>query len=614
VAVAETLICRNIGIPMRDGISLSSDLYVGTQAATPLPVILIRTPYNRAMVAPRFDIRPFIDRGYAVMFQDVRGTGLSEGMLVPLINEADDGADTIAWLVAQPWCNGQVGTTGPSYMGGTQLQLAVRPAPGHETGFIQVPAANMFGQGLVYDDDMMALETAAPWALMMAAGTLDRLPPETAAAIRADMMGQEVPFATLLAGEDLVRFLGSHSPRTLPVARHLPFWQDWLDNRENPSFFDPAETNSRLGNVTRPLLHFAGWYDLFLRNALSAYTGITQHGATPEARDGQRLIVGPWSHVANPDVRQFPGSDVNDAALCAAWMDLQLRGESHPLFDHKVIIYVMGENRWRAETQWPCAGAVRTRFYLHSQGGANGVDGDGTLSTTPADGNEPADRYRADPSEPILSLGGHGFSGAAVDQRPNAQRRDILVYSTVPLPYDVEVTGHVRATLYAASSATDTDWFVKLIDVAPDGQAYNIVNGGARARYRHSRTEPVPLTPGEVVAYEIDLHATSNVFKKGHRIRVEVSSSDFPNADLNPNRFTDLSLATSDDHVVAEQTVFHDAARASFVELPIIPSDRDRQWIDTPFPPGPGEQAYTRYSEAISDRPLREIGLADLIR
>nr|WP_302053992.1 CocE/NonD family hydrolase [Sphingomonas tagetis] len=597
---------------MRDGIVLSSDLYVGDDATEPRPVVLVRTPYNRAMLAPRFDLRPFVDRGYAVMFQDVRGTGQSQGVLTPLMNEADDGADTIAWLVAQSWCNGQVGTTGPSYMGGVQLQLAVRPVPGHETAFIQVPAANMFSIGMVHDGDVLALETAAPWALMMAATTMDRFPPDVIARIRADMTSLEVPSMALLEGDALVAFLRGHSPRTLPVARHVPFWHDWLDNRENPSFFDPAETNSRLSAATRPLMHFAGWYDLFLRNALNSYAGITAHGATPEARAGQRLIVGPWSHVSNPRFRQFPDSDVNDAAASAAWMDLHFRGEANPAFDHRVTLYVMGENRWRAEPDWPRRDAVPTRFYLDSHGNANGVDGDGVLSTDATGADRPADRYRADPADPVISLGGHGVSGGPVDQQPNAARRDILVYTTAPLGEDVEVTGNIRATIHAASSATDTDWFVKLIDVFPDGEAYNIVNGGARARYRVSRTEPVALTPGDVVAYDIDLHATSNVFKKGHRIRLEISSSDFPNADLNPNAFIDLSEATPNDYVVAEQAIFHDAARPSFVELPIIPAAAERHWIDTPFPPGPGDQAYSKYHSEIGNRPLRQIELGAL--
>ncbi|MGE0387437.1 MAG: CocE/NonD family hydrolase [Gammaproteobacteria bacterium] len=612
----ETLVCRDVRIPMRDGVVLSSDLYLGPEPAMrrpqARPVILVRTPYDRTFVAPRFDIRPFVDRGYAVMFQDVRGTGASGGFMDPLMNESSDGADTIAWLIAQPWCNGQVGMTGPSYMGGVQLQLAVRPVTGLRTAFIQVPAANVFGKGMIYDDDVLALETAAPWVLMMAASTLGRFPAEVAAAIRSDMAGQDVPLTALLNGDALHTFLLGHSLRELPIARHVPFWHDWLDNRDNPRFFAPAETDSRLGEVSRPLMHFAGWYDLFLRNTLAAYVGATHRGATPEARSGQRLMIGPWSHVANPAFRQFPDSDVNDAAACAAWMDQHLRGEAHCLFSHPVILYVMGENRWRAEPEWPCRGTVPTRFFLHSKGRANGVAGDGTLSTDAPEPFEPADQYRSDPASPIRSLGGHGVTGGPVDQRPNGHRRDILVYSTEPLRDDVEVTGYVSATVHAASSATDTDWFVKLIDVFPDGRSYNIVSGAARARYRHSRTAPAPLTPGEVVAYQVDLHATSNVFKKGHRIRVEISSSDFPNADLNPNRFMDLSIATAADHVVAEQTVFHDASRPSAIDLPIIPMDRDRQWIETPFPVGPGEQAYTKYDSATSKRPLREIALPEL--
>jgi putative CocE/NonD family hydrolase len=612
----EARICRNIEIPMRDGVVLSSDLYFGCDAkellTAPRPVILMRTPYNRAFVALSTDIRPFLARGFAFLFQDVRGTGASGGALNPLMNEANDGADTIAWLTRQPWCDGRVATTGASYMGAAQLQLVVNPVVGHETAVLQVPAGNIFGSGMIYDGDMLALETAAPWAVMMGASTLTRFPPETAAAIGDDIAAEDVPFLQPLADGDTFGFLKDRSLRSIPVARHVPFWHGWLDNRENPEFFASAEVNSRLGNVVRPLMHLAGWYDLFLRNTLAAYSGISAEGATPEARTGQRLIVGPWSHVGNPKFRQFPGSDVNDAAASAAWIGHCLTGEANGLFDHPVIIYVMGENRWRAEEAWPCRGAVPTRLYLHSNGGANGPDGNGMLSANSPGESEPADTYRTDPSDPIKSLGGHGLSGGPVDQRPNANRRDILVYTTAVLQEDMEVAGHVRATIYAASSATDTDWFVKLIDVFPDGTAYNILNGGARGRYRHSRLDPAPLTPGEVVAYDVDLQATSNVFKKGHRIRVEISSSDFPNYDLNPNCFVDLSSSGPDDYVVAKQSVFHDAARPSSIELPVIPQGRARNWIATPFPAGKGDRAYSRHDTALSELGLIEIDASAL--
>lgn len=608
----EKLVCRAIKIPMRDGTILTADLYLGAQVTGPAPVVLIRTPYQRQFVASRFNLQPFLDRGYALMFQDVRGTGEAEGILDPLMNEAADGTDTIAWLIEQPWCNGQVGTTGASYMGGTQIQLAIRPVPGHVTGFLQVPAGNIFGRGMIYDGNLMALETAAPWSVMMAVSTLDRFPPDVASAIREDLATQNVPFLAPLAEGDAFTFLKAFSPRTIPVARHVPFWHRWLDNRENPDFFDRAEITSRVRGVTRPLMHFSGWYDLFLRNSLEAYTGITAEGATREAREGQRLIIGPWNHIFNAEVRQFPGADVDDAALGAAWMDFHLQGKPHPTFDHPVIIYVMGENRWRAEPEWPCRGTVPTNFYLHSEGGANSVKGNGVLSTSAPLAGAPADHFRSDPADPIRSLGGHSVNGGATDQRPNAHRQDILVYTTEPLEEDVEVTGEVSATVYAASSATDTDWFVRLIDVFPDGIAYNILSGGTRARYRKSRTAPEALTPDEVVAYKIDLSSTSNIFKKGHKIRVEIACSDFPNYDRNPNSFVDLASATISDFVVAEQTIFHDASRPSSITLPIIPAERERSWIDTPFEAEPGEHAYTRYNESIPPPSFREIVVTEL--
>jgi uncharacterized protein len=611
----EIAICRNIEIPMRDGTLLSGDLYCGcdleTLATDPRPVVLMRTPYNRAFVITATDVRPFLARGFLFFLQDVRGTGASGGALDPLMNEAVDGADTVAWLIAQPWCDGTVATTGASYMGAVQLQMLIDPVEGHKAAFLQVPAGNIFGTGMIYDGDMLALETAAPWAIMMAASTATRFPAETAKAIGSDIATENVPFLQPLAESDHFAFFKDRSLRSIPVARHVPFWHGWLDNRDNPDFFAGAEVNSRLGNVAMPLMHWTGWYDLFLRNSLRAYETITASGATPEARAGQRLVIGPWSHVDTPKFRQFPDAAVNDAAAGAAWISHCLRGDPAP-FDHPVTIYVMGENRWRGEQEWPCRDAVATTFYLHSEGSANGAAGDGVLSTDLPGAGETPDQFLADPADAIRSLGGHGVSGGPVDQRANQHRRDILVYTTLPLVEDLEVTGYVRATIHAASSANDTDWFVKLIDVFPDGTAYNIVNSGVRARYRNSRLAPVALTPGEIVAYDVDLQATSNVFKKGHCIRIEISSSDFPNYDLNPNRFVDLSTAGPEDYTVAEQTVFHDAARPSSVTLPVIPRDRERMWIPTPFPAATGDRAYSRHDTPLADLRLNEVASSDL--
>lgn len=590
-------VCRNVKIAMRDGISLSADVYLPAtdgvvDAAAKFPIVLVRTPYSKDNPLGMTGMpRHMTQHGYAVVIQDGRGTYTSEGVLTPMFDESwgerQDGADTVGWLLKQGWCDGRVVTTGGSYMGAVQLLLATMGIEGLKTSVVQVPAVNMFGRGWVYTGDMLDLTSAFAWALLTVGIVAARLDPEAQTGLESDAAETGFPLDTAeMFGRlpDIFQLLRGHSLRDVPIARRLPFWQDWLAHRDQPSFFSNNDVRPRYKNVRTPLLHISGWYDLFHRNCIEAYVEITAQGTTKLARDGQRLIVGPWSHIANPTFRQFPECQVDHVAAMSAWFDLCLRGNSHPTFEPRVILYVMGENRWRAEEAWPIPETAATKFYLHSGGHANAASGDGLLSTAKPAAAESPDLFLSNPANPVPSLGGQSLLGGSMDQRFNDDRTDILVYSTPPLDEDIEVTGPIRATLYATSSTTDTDWYIKLIDVFPDGSSYNLVTGAARARYRKSRTLPEPLKPGDVEVYEIDMWSTSNVFKKGHRIRVAIASSDYPNTDLNPNAFIDLSDATEADYVIADQTVFHDALRPSFIELPIIPRVRVRNWISTPFP------------------------------
>lgn len=616
----DVVVFRNIMVPMRDGARLATDIYLPSRngvvdPTARYPVVLVRTPYGKLEPLPVGVTTYLPKHGYAVVVQDARGTNQSDGVFEPMLNESwgakQDGADTIAWLIRQPWSNGKVGTTGMSYLGGVQLLIATMNVSGFVTGVIQVPAVNQFGKGWVYDGHMFDLGTNAPWVLGMASTVAAKSPPAIREAILADVTAAGGPIG--LPDERALTLLNGRSLRDVPIARHIPFWQEWLDHRDNPAYFANNDVAVRFNKVTTPLLHWTGWYDLFHRNSIDAYEGIRAHGASASAREGQRLIVGPWAHVQCGQCRQFPGSQVDDTVATRAWMDWQMGGMRDPVFDHPVIIYVMGADRWRAEDSWPLAGTVRTKYYLHSNGRANSSGGDGRLSTQKPKSTESADSYMSDPSSPVPSLGGHGLFGGPRDQQMNERRSDLLTYSTPPLSEDVEVTGHVRAMLYASSSATDTDWHIKLIDVFPDGRAYNITNGAVRARYRKSRTAPTALTPSSVEAYDVDLWSTSIVFRKGHRIRVEIASSDYPNTDLNPNRFIDLSKATQNDYVVAHQKIFHDAAHPSSIELPIIPAERPRKWIPTPFPAGPEGRFYPNLEPLPEPQP-KEMPAAELHR
>lgn len=586
---------HNVMVPMRDGVKLATDIYVpSTDGTTPVPgrypVLMMRTPYGKtawAHIPPQIastsgTITPeqAVRNGYVVVFQDVRGAGDSEGVLQPMMNEGPDGQDTVAWLSHQAWSNGKVGTFGPSYMGGSQMLLAAAGAPGLSAAFAQVEATDQFKNEWVYLDGVLT-GTSVQWAAQMAHDNKINLSNAQAAMAASDYasLGITGPVGTNEGA--LLKIAKSLPIVDAPLVRATPFWANWINNVDNKNYFEPNQMDTKFASISIPILHMGGWYDLFLRNTIGNYVGISTKGKTALARSNQRLIIGPWTHFLCMGCA--PNSEVDTTAMQVAWMDRWLKGTPNAYFDDPVVIYVMGENRWRTESAWPLAGTTRKRYYLHSGGNANTAQGDGTLSMQ-APGSEHTDRYSYDPRNPAPSNGGPGLYGSPAAQNDAERRQDVLVYSTPVLSEDVEVTGELAATLYAASSATDTDWWVKLIDVKPDGTAAILDQGVVRARYRTSRADPHPLQPGKIERYSINLWATSNVFKKGHRIRVEVSSSNFPYADRNPNAFVKLATATEKDFTVADQTVYHDAEHPSFVDLPVIPASRARHWIDTPFP------------------------------
>lgn len=604
-AFSASVTMRNVRIPMRDGVALEADItFPSVDGATsypgPMTTLLLRTPYNRAMmsampfgvVATAAMIDPAVaaKRGYAVIYQDVRGTFAAAGELEPMLNEGSDGVDTLAWIKSQPWSDGHICTFGPSYMGGAQMLLAAENPEELCAMYVQAAATDQFKHDWVYTGGVLSLEVAIWWSLNIGTGAIARLPEDihqVMVAELSELAGSSVdlvsqPFITTPAFSVVLEKLLSMAPvRDLPFLRHLPWWHKWIDNRDNPDHFKANEIGDKLANIGVPVLHVGGWYDLFLRNTISHFTGITNEA--PKSIGGaQRMIIGPWSHSDCIDCP--PGATVDGQAMALAWMDYCVRGVNDRFFDHNVLIYIQGENRWRAEESWPLPGTERTRYYFHSDGSANTADGDGVLSTAFPGAGEVPDIYLYDPANPVPSKGGIGLFGSRAAHNEVEARADVLCYTTETLEQDVEVTGEVSATLYAATSAMDTDWWVRLIDVAPDGTAFTLNHGVLRARYRKSRIKPEAVTPGEITPYAIAMQATSNVFKRGHRIRLEVTSSCFPLNERNPNAYVDLGTVTEGAFNVAEQTVYHSSEHASYVELPIIPAEREKQWIETPFP------------------------------
>src|SRR5437867_457857 len=367
--------------------------------------------------------------------------------------------------------------------------------------------------------------------------------------------------------------------RLEPVAHYLA---DYLRHPDDGPPWWRIDVARQHPQIAVPMYHVTSWYDIFLHGGIANFRGLRDRAMTETARAAQKLLIGPWAHLfpyTSPSSTGTGDIDFGPAALIdlheiqLRWFDHWLRGIDTGVLDEPPVkIFVMGENRWRDEREWPLARTRYTPYYLHSRGRANSVSGDGLLSPEPP-GDERTDQFVYDPDNPAPTRGGNTLIIAmgVQDQRPVEARADVLVYTSDVMSEAFEVTGPITVTLYAASSALDTDFTAKLVDVRPDGYAQNLADGIVRARYRDSRTNPTPLTPGEVTEFTIDLWATSQVFKAGHCIRVEISSSNFPLWDRNPNTGGPVALATAAALQTAKQTIFHDARYPSHILLPIIP-------------------------------------------
>ncbi len=567
---------RGIEIKMRDGVVLRGDLF-RPDTDGKFPVLLQRTPYRRATWG--YDVnfaQRAASRGYVVFLQDVRGRYTSDGDWYPFLHESDDGYDTIEWLAAQPYSNGKVGMFGGSYVGATQMLAAIAHPP-HLAGICPVVTASNYHDGWTYQGGAFEQWFDQSWTSGLAQDTLLRQlehgpnPPEDVNAL---------PLTSYpIFGVNPATVI---NPATPTIA---PYYLDWLAHPSYDDYWKRWSIEEHYADIRVPALHIAAWYDIFLGGSLRNYLGLKSGAATEEARKNQRLVVVIGGHAgdgrkigdidfgpeaARPDGEQ-PGCD--DVTLC--WYDYLFKGVQNNFATGKPVrIFVMGTNQWRDEDSWPLARAKSTKFFLHSQGGANSASGNGSLSIT-APGNEPPDKFTYDPAKPVPTIGGplccdtEHLAPGPRDQRKVEERDDVLVYSTPPLEHDLEVTGPVRLEFFAASSAVDTDFTARLVDVLPDGTAINLTEGILRARYRDSQATPTLLKPGQVVPLSIDLWATSNVFRAGHRLRLEVSSSNFPRFDRNLN--TGELAAGSTKWVTATNSIFHDKAHPSTLNLSIVP-------------------------------------------
>jgi hypothetical protein len=558
----------HVPIPMQDGVRLYADIYT-PRSGQKFPVLLMRTPYDKSYAQHVVFQHPewLASHGFIVVVQDVRGRYRSEGTFTPFHQEAQDGADTIAWLHRLPQSNGKIGMYGFSYVGAVQLLAAAK----HPHGLMAMAPAftnDGFYEDWCYKNGALHLAFLVSWSAMLAIGEAAR-------------QGRLREVNSLTVQFNHIDDAYGHLPLTdhPQLDRSLvPFFYEWLAHPCFDDYWKTVDLGRLTPSIQVPALHIGGWYDVFIEGTIRNYT------AMRNGQNGERhkLVIGPWSH--GPWTRMVGTLDFGEEAdnfingLLVRWFRYWLKGENTGIAEEPpVSIFVMGANRWRQSDTWPLANTVYTNFYLHSDGNANSLGGDGTLSTIEPEW-EPPDIYIYHPGEAVPSIGGHSCCMAEIapmgpkDQRLVEMRNDVLVYTSAELTADMEVTGPVEAVIYASSSAEDTDFTVKLVDVHPDGKAINLIEGIQRASYRASNEHPSPIEPFQIYEYRFQVGSTSNLFKKGHRIRVEVSSSNFPAFDRHLNVYRPERDWTYADAVVATQKIYHNHRYPSRIVLPIIPN------------------------------------------
>lgn len=573
----------NIPVKMRDGTTTYADIFRPSSPGA-FPALLQRTPYDKSSVAARsgtIDAVRAATEGYIVAIQDVRGRYSSEGDFYPFFDEIHDGYDSVQWLSGQPWCTGKVGMFGISYVGATQW-LAAKSQPPSLSGLAAGFTASDYHEGWTWQGGAFELGFNLSWAI-------GPLASNNWQSLSARLGLGHSSLEKLIEAKDRLPESFYHLPmREMPHLKNniAPYYYDWLEHPEYDDYWKNVSIEESHSNITVPTLNIGGWHDIFLGGTIRNYLRMQQFHGSDQPPGKHRLVIGPWIHSGSPlhvageyNFGTRAGSSstlgVNLQDLIIKHYDYWLRGQDNGVADESpVTIFVMGENIWRKEKEWPLSRSINTNYYLHSRGGANTLNGDGLLNTDTPSREEP-DVFVYNPLFPVPTRGGGlccdpGFMAPGVyDQRNIEARPDVLVYTTSPLTKETEVTGPVTVTLYASTSAKDTDFTAKLVDVHPNGYARNLTDGIIRARYRHTRQAASLITRNEVVEYTIDLWATSNLFKAGHRIRLEISSSNFPRFDRNTN--TGGTIGREKSFVSALQTVYHTSAHPSHVRLAIVP-------------------------------------------
>jgi putative CocE/NonD family hydrolase len=555
---------NRVAIPMRDGVILYADVYRPVGEGR-FPVLVSRTPYSTERFPAAYEAGVYFSRrGYVYVFQDVRGRHESDGRWEPFFDDEKDGYDTIEWAAKQRWSNGKVGMEGGSYLGQNQWRAAQAAPPSLVTIFPSVASTSIYHDWITLNG-AWRLSFNFGWGPVRQESRIMQNPgPHTVAGLQAihyDEVQKHLPLDTM---QQL-------------VGRNARFYNDWLANPDYNDYWKPLNVEEVFNKIAIPVHTFGGWFDIFSQGTLRGYVGMSHKGATEQARRGSHIVIGAWGHGSTRktgDIDFGPTAHVDEQALALRWYDSRLRGIDNGLDrEPPVKLFLMGRNEWVLENEYPLARTNYRPMYF-TGGKANTDKGDGRLTWDKPSGPSAADRFRYDPNDPVPSVGGNNCCGTPTaagprDQRKIEGRQDVLIYTSDVLQEEMEVTGPVKVVLYASSDAVDTDFVARLVDVHPDGTTYNMAEGMLRARYRESVSRPSLLQPGQVYRFEIDLVGTSVAFLKGHRMRVHVTSSHFPQFDRNPN--TGAKFGATKEVRVALQTVYHDPERASHILLPVIP-------------------------------------------
>ncbi len=557
---------RHKAIPMSDGVKLYADIYLPA-APGRYPTLVTRTPYGVQRDGVHEMMVKFAQHGYAVVVVDVRGRYESEGEWEPFRDEARDGCETIEWSAAQSFSNGKVATQGGSYVGHNQWAAASQKPPHLVAAFPSLASTNVYGNWLTMGG-AFRLSFNYGWGVV-------RMPNRI---MLPQYWHTENYMPEDLRYDNVLMHLPLQDMDQVYEGAAVQHYRDWLAHESYDAYWKAISDEERFDKIAVPVHTLGGWFDIFIQGTINGYMGMKNHGATKEARDGVRMIIGPWGHGPT---QSFGGIDFTKDAMIdmfelQLWFyDYHLKGIKKGLYSEKPVrLFYMGVNKWRDESDWPIPGTEYREIYLTGTGPANSIRGGGVLTFSKPSGTG-TDSYRYDPLVPVPTTGGNNCCGTPTmagpaDQRPVERREDVLVYTGEYLQEPVTIAGPVKMVLHAATDGPDTDWMIKLVDVYPDGYTMPVSEGILRAKFREGLDRIKLLTPDQVYEYTIELTGTANVFLPGHRIRVDITSSNFPQFDRNPN--TGDPLGSSARVRVAHQTIHHGRDHLSRLIIPLVPA------------------------------------------